>query len=398
MSNTNYRVLVIEDETSWQHFFRDTISAMGHVVEVASDFDAGRKAIANQSYDLVLLDVALDQPRFNVLCQQFCDILRNGYPDVPFLAMSGKNLTNKDIVTLFRDYRPYDFIAKGNIELSVLRHQIESALRSANESHAVASISGLPRLPVTKPESPTVVLLTVNEHETSAVLEVFTSKDFKANQTTQNRVTYSDLGIHAGMRIVHTICEMGAGGVGAAQQRTRAAIEAWKPAAIIAVGIAFGMDELKQKIGDVLVASQIQDYELGRLGNDGTVTPRGDRPGTSDPWRNRFRQLDANQKLLVNDWPTVRFGLVLSGQKLIDNLNYRDSLRSLHAEAIGGEMEGVGLYASAAEAKVDWIVVKGICDWGHNKNNADKESWQKIAACNAARVLKAAIDLGNLYR
>jgi nucleoside phosphorylase len=197
--------------------------------------------------------------------------------------------------------------------------------------------------------------------------------------------------------IVHTLCEMGAGGVGASQQRTREAIEHWNPKAVIAVGIAFGMDEAEQKVGDVLISVQLQDYELGKLRKDGQLIPRGDRPSAADFLRNRLRQTDTTEKRRAkNDWPKVRFGLVLSGQKLVDNLDYRKSLRVLYPEAIGGEMEGTGLYVSACAAKIDWIVVKGICDWGYNKNQADKIAWQKLAAKNAARVLKAAFDIDRL--
>jgi nucleoside phosphorylase len=81
----------------------------------------------------------------------------------------------------------------------------------------------------------------------------------------------------------------------------------------------------------------------------------------------------------------------------VDNLDYRESLKSLFPEAIGGEMEGVGLYVSACAAKVDWIVIKAICDWGHHKNHAEKDAWQQLAAANSVRVLKAALDLGGLY-
>lgn len=60
-------------------------------------------------------------------------------------------------------------------------------------------------------------------------------------------------------------------------------------------------------------------------------------------------------------------------------------------------MEGYGVYVSAQKAGVDWIVVKAICDWGHNKNHAEKDAWQQLAAKNAARVVKAALDVGGLY-
>lgn len=210
-------------------------------------------------------------------------------------------------------------------------------------------------------------------------------------------MTYNELGTHGGYRLINTICEMGAGGVGASQQRTQQAIEHWHPKAIIAVGIAFGVDEAKQRIGDVLVATQIQDYELGRLNKDGTLTPRGDKPSSADSLSNRLRQTDTMGVRRGDSWPKVRFGLVLSGQKLVDNLDYRESLKANFPEAIGGEMEGTGLYTSAAAAKVDWIVVKAICDWGHNKGQADKDAWQQLAARNAAHVIKTALAGEGLY-
>ena len=244
---------------------------------------------------------------------------------------------------------------------------------------------------------PVIVLVTVNENETQALLDAFVGEGKSPAQVTKGGLTYSDLGVHGGCQIVHTVCEMGASGIGASQQRTGDAIVHWQPKAVIALGIAFGLDETKQTIGDVLVSTQIQDYELGRKNEDGTLTPRADKPSSADTLCNRFRQINTGEIRLTKDWPKVRFGLILSGQKLVDNLDYRESLKALFTEAIGGEMEGVGLYVSASKAKVDWIVIKGICDWGHSKNQGNKDTWQKLAAQNAARVLKAALDVEGLY-
>ncbi|OGU18176.1 MAG: hypothetical protein A2076_11410 [Geobacteraceae bacterium GWC2_53_11] len=246
---------------------------------------------------------------------------------------------------------------------------------------------------------PTIIILTVNEHESTAVLNAFIGKGKAPEQETAGSITYNHLGIHGGMRLIHTICEMGSGGVGAAQQRTGEAIAHWNPAAVIAVGIAFGIDEDKQKIGDVLVATQVQDYDLGRVNEDGSITPRGDKPSTSDPLCNRIKQTDLVQKQINKPkWPKIRYGLVLSGQKLVDNYDYRESLKQIAGtEIIGGEMEGVGVYVAACKHKVDWIVIKAICDWGHHKNRGEKDKWQKLAAKNAVLVLKTAIDVGTLF-
>jgi hypothetical protein len=89
------------------------------------------------------------------------------------------------------------------------------------------------------------------------------------------------------------------------------------------------------------------------------------------------------------DWKeaNVVFGLILSGEKLVDNQDFRDQLRRLEPEAIGGEMEGVGLYAAAerSRAKVDWILVKAICDWADGQKHQNKSQRQRKASRNAAR-------------
>ncbi|RYG23038.1 MAG: hypothetical protein EON93_24480, partial [Burkholderiales bacterium] len=127
-----------------------------------------------------------------------------------------------------------------------------------------------------------VVLITVNDHETDALLDVFLGPQQAPVSATRGGVTYHELGLHGGLRVIHTLCEMGAGGIGAAQQRAQDAIDHWQPRAVVAVGIAFGIDETKQQIGDVLVSVQLQDYDLARLNADGTLTPRGDKPHATD--------------------------------------------------------------------------------------------------------------------
>ena len=79
---------------------------------------------------------------------------------------------------------------------------------------------------------------------------------------------------------------------------------------------------------------------------------------------------------------------MLSGEKLIDDKDYRDHLVALQVEAVGGEMEGAGLYV-ASRHKVDWIVIKAICDWADGKKKVNKNQRQKKAAKNAAEFLSS---------
>ncbi len=174
--------------------------------------------------------------------------------------------------------------------------------------------------------------------------------------------------------------EMGAGGLGASLQTAQKGIEALSPAAVIMVGIAFGMNAEQQAIGDILVTENLRLYDLQRVGTqDGRarIILRGDRPHASAWLLNHFKSAD-----LRWDGAQMRFGVVLTGEKLVDNVDFRDQLHGFEPEAVGGEMEGAGLYAACQDQKVDWILVKAICDWADGQKDQDKAARQ--SACSAS--------------
>ncbi|TCT19747.1 pentapeptide repeat-containing protein [Thiobaca trueperi] len=244
---------------------------------------------------------------------------------------------------------------------------------------------------------PVVVLMTFNLREATAVIARFHPQGTPPTEV-RNGMTYNRLGIHGGMQIIQRVSRQGEG---EAQNAARDAITDWAPKAIIGVGIAFGVNPAEQAIGDVLVSEAIRGYELGRMNADGTFDLRDDKPPASQVLLNRFNHLrqscQADPNACLN-WPTVRFGTLLSGNKLVDNLDYRTSLLKLEKEAIGGEMEAVGIQLAAGRFNLDWIIVKAICDWGDgHKGTKNKEKDQKFAAQNAALVVHRALALGSLY-
>src|SRR5260370_35156780 len=89
--------------------------------------------------------------------------------------------------------------------------------------------------------------------------------------------------------------------------------------------------------------------------------PRGEEVQSGPVIYKRFRDLRRGWDA---DDAEVHFGTILSGEKLVDNPEFRAELLEMRPEAIGGEMEGAGLCAAAANHKVEWILVKAICNWG----------------------------------
>lgn len=237
-----------------------------------------------------------------------------------------------------------------------------------------------------------VLIVTVTDVESEAVMDAFreaTGREAKPELIAGE--LYLDLGHINGSRVVMALSGMGTSGLSGSQERVRKAIEGLGPAAVIMVGIAFGVDESKQAIGDVLVSERLMLYDLQRYGTDAAgkphIIPRGDRPSAAPRLLNwlRIARLQWSES-------KVRTGLVLSGDRLVDNIDYRTELLSLEEEAIGGEMEGAGLYVACQNEKVDWVLVKAICDWADGNKEVDRSARQQKAAHNAAAFVLHALQ------
>jgi nucleoside phosphorylase len=241
-----------------------------------------------------------------------------------------------------------------------------------------------------------VLLVVATSVERDAILDQFrTNHGCTIDQVFAPRRTYFKISGINETKILLVQCEMGSGGIGASQATVRDAIDDLNPDNIVMVGIAFGMRPDKQEIGQILVSRQLRSYEMQRLGTvDGNVTCtlRGDRVTASSKLLGRFRAAEYG-------WPgKVSFGLLLSSEKLIDNEDYRKSLAEQEPEAIGGEMEGTGLYAAADDLGKDWIIVKAICDWADGNKSNNKDALQREAAAKSAAFVIHAISCGAFSR
>lgn len=230
-----------------------------------------------------------------------------------------------------------------------------------------------------------VLLVTATKFESQAVYEVFQGATSEPpQQVSIGGWIYHDIGIVNGKRVFLVQSEMGSAGQGASQQTVRRGISDLSPTEVIMVGIAFGVNYRKQSIGDILVSQRLILYEPQRVGRkDGNlqIIPRGERPSASSRLLNCFRSVELGCDMSKFK---VHFGPILSGEKLVDNPDFRQELQCLDPEAIGGEMEGFGLYVACQESKVDWIIVKSICDWADGNKARGKDTRQRLAAKNAA--------------
>lgn len=232
-----------------------------------------------------------------------------------------------------------------------------------------------------------LLVVTVNNHETKAVLDAFRKETGQASKgVMKGQRAYRDLGTVNGARVFQMVSEMGSMLPGASHEAVRDAIDSLAPSAIVAVGVAFGVLE-KQNIGDLIISKQLFLYESQRVNDNGTITFRGSKVDSSVWLLSYFRTFSQ----AVWQGANVKPGLVLSGEKLIDNEAFCKALVEQEPEAVGGEMEGSGLYV-ASKGKKDWIIIKGICDFADGNKSKDKDANQMLAAANAADFLIQALN------
>lgn len=246
---------------------------------------------------------------------------------------------------------------------------------------------------LSKKDEVDLVILTVTDIERSALLSALRPwpgiKSVLMGSI--GRTTYR-FGRFGNYRTAQVESKMGSGGSQGAMLTAQQAIDHFEPKAFLLLGIAFGVDRKKQRMGDVLVATTIFPYELQRKGK--TVKFRSTPIDCGEILSERFRVYSPDWKLMAGPRQLkAQLGQVLSGEKLVDDKKFRDDLIHNVSDAIGGEMEGHGAYAAAKRAKIEMILVKGICDWADGHKNDRAQPFAAYAAVSLAKYVLSKPDV-----
>jgi len=180
----------------------------------------------------------------------------------------------------------------------------------------------------------------------------------------------------------------------------------------ILVGVAAGLKG-KVKLGDVVAADIVLDYENARLESDGAKKrPRQFSPGVQiardleyfNPqqhnWYDILRQASGQLREVTyleappNDdfWnPEFVSDVILSGEKLIADGSLDVRRKEYHDRIRAAEMEGRGFARMCEEHGVPWLVFRGISDYGDPQINKD---WQGTSALDAATAARLFIERG----
>ena len=185
----------------------------------------------------------------------------------------------------------------------------------------------------------------------------------------------------------------------------------------ILVGMAAGRRS-EVDLGDVVIAESVIAYEYMTLKPDEviyspvvhTVPRKRIRQARTmhqvDPhWSARLRSeimscsdfagvpADSERQLDENWECEVATGAVLAGARLVENGSIPFLSQQLSDRVKAVEMEGAGFAAMCTEFDVDWLVVRGIADFGEPERS---KGWQFPAAYAAAAFVRDGLGNGRL--
>lgn len=192
----------------------------------------------------------------------------------------------------------------------------------------------------------------------------------------------------------------------AAITETQKILSATKPKSIYLVGTAAGRRD-RTSICDVVVSSDAVLYYQSGYERDIGV---GDRPKYYSPnpstkkevesfftrrmkrlgWEDEYtsimqiyRQYDESLPLLDRE-PDIHFNRVASGERVLGEASL-EAICKYDGLIRAGEMEGYGFAHACQEPGTDWLVIRGISDFGDRE---DRKKWAAVATIMASSFLK----------
>jgi nucleoside phosphorylase len=228
------------------------------------------------------------------------------------------------------------------------------------------------------------LLMTATDLEDDTLYAQLKERGFqRIGQRTTTPNVYTEFVSPSGKRMFHARSSGGSVGPSGSLPVAMETLSHLHPTYLISAGICFGLDEKKQNLGDVAVAVAVKLYEPGKV-KPNKFVDRGDRISVGSTLLDRVR-------VARREWTgaQIHFGLVVSGEKLVNARSFRRFLKSVEPEAIAGEMEAAGIVSACQRSSREFLLIKGIADWGMSKS----DDHQRKAASNAFSLALATIDL-----
>ncbi|XP_022778093.1 uncharacterized protein LOC111319610, partial [Stylophora pistillata] len=174
------------------------------------------------------------------------------------------------------------------------------------------------------------------------------------------------------LRVALVKCSKDSSDPGGSQTAARNAVTLLRPKVTALVGFCYSPSPEKAQLGDVVISSKLTtDCHQTPVSRDVGKLVKTAAYGWKAPLENPQAQE-----------VKVKEGEILS----CSDMKGAEQQCQSHPGAIAVEMTGKGLFAAAHDMKMEWLVVKGVCDFVHG-SGFTKDSWKTFACVMAASVV-----------
>lgn len=123
-------VLIVEDDNRWQEVLREPLEDEGCDVTIIGDYQESRQALEERTFDLIILDLQLDESAPMLDGERLLAHISQCYPGTPCLIVSGRG-DIRVVRDAFKQYHVVDYIAKDLFDIPTFVDLANAALRSA---------------------------------------------------------------------------------------------------------------------------------------------------------------------------------------------------------------------------------------------------------------------------
>ena len=122
-------ILIVEDDRLWQNIMREPLEDDGYDVTVVDEYQEGRQALEERTFDLVILDLKLAESAPVFDGERLLAHISQCYPGTLCIVVSGHG-DIRVVRDAFKEYHVLDYIAKDQFDILTFIDLAKTALSS----------------------------------------------------------------------------------------------------------------------------------------------------------------------------------------------------------------------------------------------------------------------------
>ncbi len=392
------KILIIEDNPEKlkcvNKFLNSVCSISGENIDKAGNIKEGRECLIREHYDLLLLDLVLPNDEESEKSPEFGSNFLDEIHYNPNINTPIHIIGITEFDEIYKQYLDsFDDKLWGLINFNL--KEIDWQTKLKNKIFYLQSYKKNYAEFIKNSNKYDVAIITALNIEFEQLLKTSHWKKLNSNEpivfyeTVINTKDSNNIKIIAG-----NINQMG---MQAAASVASKVLSLFNPSLLFIVGICAGIEE-NVKLGDIIIANQIWDYESGKKTEDSNgqfiFKPDNKLLPTdigvlakltefANKTKYRIEIYDEYQGSKPDAYFNVHFGSVGSGPYVLSSKNYMEELLKKDRKLIGIDMEGYGVYKAAQfHNGTKPIFIKSVTDFGDIKKG---DNFQQYASYISAK-------------